>query len=108
MSNSNQPETGAFASFADFYPHYLGEHANLACRRLHFVGSTLAVLCAVALLISLNPIWGLAAVVCGYGFAWIGHFFFEHNKPATFRQPLYSFLADWRMYWQIVSGAIPL
>jgi hypothetical protein len=54
-----------------------------------------------------NPLWLLAAIACGYAFAWIGHFFFEHNRPATFRHPLYSLMADWLMYWQIITRQIP-
>ena len=73
-----------FASFREFYPYYLAEHANRTCRRLHVVGSTLVIACLVALAITGNPWWILAALLCGYGFAWIGHFFFEHNKPGDF------------------------
>jgi hypothetical protein len=77
-----------YQRFGDFYPVYLSEHANRTSRRLHFAGSSLA-------------------LVCGYGFAWVGHFFFEHNRPATFRQPLYSLMGDWKMYWQTLTGRIP-
>ena len=108
MASPNQPMTKPFASFAEFYPFYLAEHANLACRRLHFIGSTLTLLCLAALVATFNLLWLLAAVVCGYAFAWIGHFFFEHNRPATFKQPLYSLMGDWLMYWQIVSRQISL
>jgi hypothetical protein len=104
---NSQSETKRFTSFAEYYPFYLAEHANCACRRLHFVGSTLALLCLVGLVVTFNPLWITAAVSSGYGFAWIGHFFFEHNKPAMFRHPLYSFMGDWRMYWQILSRQIP-
>jgi len=96
-----------FASFREFYPFYLNEHANRACRRLHFVGTSLVVLCLVALALTRNVWWIAAALLCGYGFAWVGHFFFEHNKPATFRHPLYSFIGDWAMYAQMLSGRIP-
>ena len=54
-----------------------------------------------------KPQWLLFALLSGYGFAWAGHFLFEKNKPASFRQPLYSFVGDWTMYWQIWSGRIP-
>ncbi len=107
MAGTNQPETRRFTSFAEFYPFYLAEHANLASRRLHFIGSTLTLLCLAALVATFNPLWLLAAIVCGYGFAWVGHFFFEHNRPATFKQPLYSLMGDWVMYWQIVIRQIP-
>ncbi len=93
-----------FESFADFYPAYLAEHSNRTCRELHFVGSTLALLCLVALALTGNFWWLLGALVCGYGFAWIGHYAFEKNRPMTFKHPLYSFMGDWVMYWQMLTG----
>lgn len=95
-----------FNSFSEFYPYYLAEHANRVSRRLHFIGS-----CGVLLLVALalfqrNPWWLLAALLCGYGFAWVGHFFFEKNRPATFRHPLYSFAGDWVMFKDILTGRI--
>jgi hypothetical protein len=96
-----------FTSFREFYPFYLNEHRNPTCRRLHFVGSTLALLCLVALAATGNPWWLLAGVFCGYGFAWVGHFFFEKNRPATFKYPLWSFMGDWVMYAQIWARRIP-
>jgi len=100
--------TRRFASFAEFYPFYLAEHANLTSRRLHFVGSTGVIACVVAGLVSGNAWWYLGAAVCGYGFAWVGHFFFEHNRPATFRHPVYSFIGDWAMYRDILRGKVKL
>lgn len=97
-----------FASFREFYPFYLDEHSNRACRRMHFIGSTL-VLAAIALaLASGNAWWLLLAPVAGYGCAWIGHFAFEKNRPATFTHPLYSLMGDWVMYWQMLRGKIKL
>jgi len=57
----------------------------------------------------LTQAWSLVlvALVQGYAFAWVGHFFFEHNRPATFKYPGYSFMGDWRMWWQILTGRIP-
>jgi hypothetical protein len=95
-----------YQTFAEFYPVYLGEHSNRTCRQLHFVGSTLALLSLTALVLTGNPWWLLAALGAGYGFAWIGHFGFEKNQPATFKQPLYSFMGDWVMYWQMLTGQI--
>ena len=103
----SQTENDSFASFRDFYPYYLSEHSNTACRRLHFVGSSLVIGCLVMLVASANPFWLLYALLCGYGFAWIGHFFFEHNKPATFKHPFYSLMGDWVMYKDILTGKIP-
>jgi hypothetical protein len=96
-----------FATFDEFYPFYLGEHANPTCRRLHFVGSSLVLGCVVAAIVTTNPWWLAAMPVAGYGFAWVGHFFFEHNRPATFKHPLYSLLGDWVMYKDILIGRIP-
>jgi len=101
-------DASGFRSFAEFYPFYLGEHANRTCRRLHFVGSTLALLCVAAALITANWLWLVGAPVCGYAFAWVGHFGFEKNKPASFKRPLYSFLGDWTMYKDIWIGKISL
>jgi hypothetical protein len=96
-----------FSSFREFYPYYLGEHANRTCRRLHFIGS-LGVLALLGLaLASSNGWYLLGALLCGYGFAWIGHFFFEKNRPATFKHPLYSFIGDWVMFKDILTGKIP-
>ena len=95
-----------YASFREFYPFYLAEHANRTCRRLHFVGTTLGLAMFVTALASLDPWWLLAGLACGYAFAWVGHFFFEHNRPATFTYPLYSFAGDWVMWSQILRGKI--
>ena len=97
-----------FASFREFYPFYLAEHANRTSRRLHFVGSCGALALAVTAAGQRDARWLLAALVCGYGFAWVGHFFFEKNRPATFRHPLYSFAGDWVMFKDILIGRIPL
>lgn len=97
-----------FQRFADFYPFYLGEHRNRSCRRLHFIGLTLALVCFGMLIASGRPQYLLYGLLCGYGFAWVGHIVFEKNKPASFKRPLYSFLGDWRMYADIWRGRIPL
>lgn len=95
-----------FQTFKAFYPFYLQEHANVTCRRLHFIGSTLVLLIlATALLRGEYALLWLMPLA-GYGFAWIGHFFFEHNRPATFQYPLYSFIGDWVMYKEMWSGRI--
>jgi hypothetical protein len=96
----------AFRSFADFYPFYLSEHANRTSRRLHFVGTTIALALLVAAIATQNGWLVLVALLQGYAFAWVGHFFFEHNKPATFKYPGFSFMGDWRLWWEIVTGRI--
>ena len=87
-----------FKSFKEFYPFYLSEHKNTICRSLHFVGSTLILLIIAATVITgkLYFLWFIP--LAGYGFAWVGHFGFEHNRPATFKYPFYSFAGDWVMY----------
>ena len=100
--------TKRFASFREFYPFYLSEHSNRTSRRLHFAGSW-GVLTLVGVAVGKSDArWLLAALACGYGCAWIGHFFFERNRPATFRHPLYSFAGDWVMFKDILLGKVPL
>jgi len=96
-----------YASFGDFYPYYLSEHRDPTCRRLHVVGSTLVLAIVGYAVLSGELVWLWAAPVAGYGFAWVGHYFFERNRPATFRHPLYSFIGDWAMYRDVLSGRIP-
>jgi hypothetical protein len=93
-------------TFGEFYPFYLSEHSNRTCRRLHFVGTTLGLGMLLHALSTLNFWWLLAALVAGYAFAWVGHFFFEHNRPATFTYPLWSFMGDWVMWKDILTGRI--
>ncbi len=96
-----------FQSFQAFYPYYLSEHRNRTCRRLHFVGSSLVLVLIAAVAIgSLGALWLFAVPLIGYGFAWVGHFVFEHNRPATFRHPLYSLLGDWVMFRDLLIGRI--
>ncbi|WP_448547778.1 Mpo1-like protein [Thalassotalea fusca] len=100
------PTTKSYQSFKEFYPFYLSQHQNRVCRLLHVIGS----LCVIALLVTtiITQIYTLLWLmpVAGYGFAWIGHFFFEHNKPATFTYPWYSFLADWVMLKDVLTGKL--
>ena len=95
-----------YASFAEFYPFYLSEHSKPATRRLHFVGSCLGLVCLLLLVLSGNLWWLAAALVSGYAFAWFAHFAVEKNRPATFQQPLYSFMGDWKMFWQMLTGQL--
>lgn len=97
-----------FQSFRGFYPFYLSEHSDVNCRRLHFLGSWLALVFIGLAVGTLNPWWLLAALAAGYGCAWIGHFKFEKNRPATFRHPLYSFAGDWVMFVDILRGRVKI
>lgn len=96
-----------YRNMEQFYPYYLQEHSDRTCRRLHFVGTSFAIGFIVLAIRSGNAGWWLAALGSGYAFAWVGHFFFEKNRPATFRHPFYSFAGDWVMYRDILIGRIP-
>lgn len=109
--NSEQataPAEGPYRSFAEFYPFYLGEHSNPTCRLLHVIGTSIVIALTVALIVTGD--WRILPLLplVGYGFAWVGHFFFEHNKPATFKQPIYSLIGDYVMFFQVITGKLPL
>jgi hypothetical protein len=89
---------GQFSSLDEFWPFYLAQHLNPANRRLHFIGTTLGLALAALAACRREPRLLLAAAAAAYGSAWIGHFFFERNAPATFKHPLLSLRADLRMY----------
>ncbi|GAB4115345.1 MAG: DUF962 domain-containing protein [Wenzhouxiangellaceae bacterium] len=95
-----------FQTFREFYPYYLDEHRNLTCRRLHVIGSLLVLVILAVSMVTANAWWLLLMPVAGYGFAWVGHFFFEHNRPATFKYPLYSLLGDWVMLADTLRGKL--
>src|SRR5260370_4358265 len=91
-------------SFAEFGSHYAAEHSKTLTRALHAVGTT-AGLVAMAVMIGLGKWWLFPlAFIPGYGLAWIGHFFVEKNKPATFEHPLWSFMGDWKMLALMLAG----
>ena len=95
-----------FDSFAEFYPFYLSEHRHPVSRVLHYAGTWGSLLCVIAAILTGEPLWLLAAAASGYCFAWIGHFLFEHNRPATFRFPVYSLASDFRMWWELSLGKL--
>ncbi len=104
--SDSRMSTQRFASFHDFYPHYLREHSSRASRRLHVIGTALAIVLTIAALVTRrwSLLWGVP--VAGYVLAWIGHFAFEKNRPATFRHPLYSLRGDITMLRDVFSGRI--
>lgn len=95
-----------YLTFSEFYAAYLTGHSDRRSRQLHFLGSTLAIIFLTALVLTGNAWWLLAAILSFYGLAWIGHFGFEKNRPSSLRQPLYSFIGSWLMYWQMLTGQI--
>ena len=91
-----------YKSFKEFYPFYLSEHKHPICRGLHFIGTICVIMIIFFSFINIKIL--LFAPLLGYSFAWVGHFFFEKNRPATFSYPLYSFIGDWVMFKDILIG----
>src|SRR6185312_10447281 len=96
--------TRAIESFDDFWPHYVHAHRDPRCRALHYAGTTAVLGTFAASVLTLNPGWLLLAPVVGYGPAWVGHFVFEKNRPATFEHPLWSLRGDFKMYLLALKG----
>jgi hypothetical protein len=101
------PTNRAITSYADFWPYYLQEHAKPATRNLHYVGTGLTLVSVAAGIVTGRAWLYLVALFCGYGFAWVAHFFVEHNRPATFTYPLWSLVSDFRMAWFWVTRRLP-
>ena len=93
-----------YTSLKEFYPYYLTEHQNPTSRLLHFTGTGLVLVVLITALLWANYSWLIAIPVIGYGFAWIGHFFFEKNKPATFTYPFYSLASDFILFFDLLRG----
>jgi hypothetical protein len=94
------------ATYKAFWPYYLQEHSVPACRHLHFVGTTLVIGLVVAAIVTATPKLLFGCLLAGYGFAWIGHFVIEKNRPATFKHPLWSLISDFRMWGHMVVGRL--
>jgi len=98
--------SASITRYRDFWPYYLREHARPETRAIHYVGTGLAT-CALVGLIATGRLWLVPlALVAGYGPAWIGHFFIEKNRPATFTYPFWSLVSDYRMAWSWATGQI--
>ena len=106
MSGAAHRTNRPIASYRDFWPYYLQEHAKPATRAIHYAGTLLSTGCLVAAIVVGDYRLALAALVAGYGPAWIGHFFIERNRPATFTYPLWSLAADYRMTWRWICGRL--
>ena len=91
-------------SFDEFWPYYVEEHSLPATRALHFAGTATALALAATLAASGRWKWLPLALVPGYAAAWAGHFFVEKNRPATFKYPLWSFMADQKMFGLMLAG----
>ena len=95
-----------FQSFEEFWPFYVREHSKKATRALHFIGTTGALACVAAAVVTRRKAFLLAAPVFGYGFAWVSHFFVEGNKPATFKYPAWSLRGDFVMWAKTIAGTM--
>lgn len=93
-------------NFSEFWPFYLREHARPHTRALHYSGTSLVVGIALVALLTGRWAWLIALPIAGYGFAWLAHFAFEKNRPATFTHPLWSLAADFRMWWLWLTGRL--
>ena len=106
METHVEPKESGYRTFAEFYPFYLSEHRDPVSRALHYTGTWGSVLCVAAFL-GTGAFWWLAgSALSGYSFAWLGHFRFERNRPATFRYPFYSLAGDFRMWWELNLGKL--
>ncbi|MCP4882356.1 MAG: DUF962 domain-containing protein [Flavobacteriales bacterium] len=95
-------------TYSEFYRFYLTEHKNKTSRMLHFIGTFLVfVLIFLAIYLEITYLWYFVPIM-GYGFAWVGHFFFEKNKPATFKYPLWSLISDFKMFFDLLFGRISM
>jgi len=97
-------EEKKYTSLKEFYPFYLSEHQDFTCRILHFIGTGLVIISFITFLVTLNWVYFAIIPLLGYGFAWVGHYFFEQNKPATFQYPGYSLASDFIMFWDLLTG----
>ncbi|MCH7406298.1 DUF962 domain-containing protein [Belliella aquatica] len=89
-------------SLKEFYPYYLKEHQHPTSRLLHFIGTGIVIILLLSAIISSRYIYLILIPLVGYGFAWIGHFYFEKNKPATFKYPFYSLASDFLLFFDIL------
>ncbi len=91
-------------SFRAFYTEYLAEHQHPTCRALHFIGTSLVIFTIIYASFTQRFVALAFVPLIGYGFAWVGHYFFEQNKPKTFERPFFSLAGDFVMFWDILTG----
>lgn len=93
-----------FKSFQQFWPFYMSEHSDRTNRRVHFVGTLGVFGFLITTILDQDPAWLWGMPLCGYGFAWFGHFIIEKNRPATFKHPFWSLRGDFKMFFKILTG----
>lgn len=106
MNTPNHSDQKVYNNLEEFYPFYLSQHSNNMTRLLHYIGTLCSIINLIYALCIQSPQRILLSLLLGYGFAWVGHFFFEKNKPATFKYPLMSFICDFIMLYSFLSGRI--
>ena len=99
----DRPAPGS-KNFAQFYPHYLEQHQNRMNRRFHFLAGLSALLLLAAFLYTLHWAFLVAIPFVAYGFAWVGHFCFERNRPAALKNPFYSLLGEVMLFKEMLVG----
>jgi hypothetical protein len=92
-----------YSNFEAFYQDYLKEHAHPLNRKMHYIGTSGALIFILLGLLTSYSKFFILALIFGYGFAWLGHFFVEKNKPLTFKYPLYSLRADFQMLFDFLA-----
>jgi hypothetical protein len=92
-------------TYKEFWYFYLREHSNATSRKLHYIGTTLTFPFFIAAVL-VSPVWFWGAPICGYFFAWLGHFKFQKNRPATFQYPMWSLISDYKMYFYWLTGKL--
>ncbi|NEU09718.1 DUF962 domain-containing protein [Flavihumibacter sp. R14] len=97
-------EEKRFGSLKEFYPFYLTEHRNTTSRVLHFIGTGFVLLLIPVAILFRDARLLILIPFVGYGFAWMGHYFFEKNRPATFKYPGYSLASDFILFWHLLTG----
>ena len=95
-----------YKTYSAFFDYYLSEHERSLTRVLHYAGSSCGIAALVIAIVQAQPLWIVAGLIAGYGCAWIGHFFVEHNRPATFTYPLWSFIGDYHMFFLFLTGQL--
>jgi hypothetical protein len=91
-------------NYTEFWDFYVHEHSRPLTRALHFIGTSLGIIFLIWFIARGAWYYFPLCFVTGYAFAWISHFFVEHNKPATFKYPLWSFISDYKMMWYMLTG----
>jgi len=99
-------DSGSFSSYDEFFDFYLTQHSVPANRVMHALGTTLGIAVVAGAFVTGHPWYALLFFPVGYGCAWFGHFVLEHNQPATFGHPFWSFISDFRMLGLMLTGRL--